>query len=815
MKHIKKKISANQSCQNKTDDFSESNKSSDWKKEREYLFAKIKYLEKEVSNLKSKNQELQVQLSHTSIETKSCPVTDENIKEPPPKRRIDHKRIYSEMFTSYRKKKLKQNSDDIGRSGLGLLKQLVKQKPKSFGGCTNEIMENKILSHIIKEFRKDIQEQQGVYSTKLGLSNTNFNSNNTNNKNIFNDNNNKLNNRSQNQRNRTMNNNNNTDVRFKKKIISSNKGNITLQKTLTNSTNKNINKKRPGCNIVIKNNNTLNELFHFLDESHQNDYIKNNNNTFNYPRNENGMITTDINVNDLINRNYNTDMNIITNNYIDLNEQDDFTEKINESSSGHTQNTLETIIKKPEGFNLNNSLSKKSLSNSTSQKINNSINNNSINNNNNNEQTLVNFSNITPPSISQSSSIVFLPNNKQMQGSSSANSMSSKRSTSSTGPSSVLKFHLDEVRGIYIDPNQKVLTSISEDKTIALWDLEKVLKHPKDEEPYMVFRMHTNPIFTITGSCNKNLVGDNLNNVSVYSSGSDGVIRGLKIPNINTPNTEENMNKYSLMSWRAHQDMIWQLNYHPNNYLLGSVSSDGTVKIFKTYELYEERNLSAFNTGVNFGNKYKKNDNFRNSAKPYHYYHYDNSYSKNLVRNFMFRNRRDNIIEIPTSCDWRPKNSNQLIVSHIAPFIKLYDIETGLTVNDFSYNVERNIPYESKQVNKILFFNNELFVTGHEDKHVRFFDINQKNIINDFLVHTDSVSDLCKGFNEYQLLTCSQDGNVRCWDLRGCKNKLIFDVPAHRKKFDEGCLSIKTLLYRGENYFVTSGADGTIKIFSA
>ena len=188
-----------------------------------------------------------------------------------------------------------------------------------------------------------------------------------------------------------------------------------------------------------------------------------------------------------------------------------------------------------------------------------------------------------------------------MQGSSSANSMSSKRSGSSTGLSSVLKFHLDSVRGIYIDPNQKVLSSISEDKTIALWDLEKVLKYPKDEVPYMIFRMHTNPIFTITGPSDKNLTGDDLNNVSVYSSGSDGVIRGLKIPAINTPNTEDNMNKYSLLSWRAHQDMIWQLNYHPLNYLLASVSSDGTVKIFKTHEFYEERNFSYISTSINFG----------------------------------------------------------------------------------------------------------------------------------------------------------------------------------------------------------------------
>ena len=64
------------------------------------------------------------------------------------------------MFTSYRKKKFKQNSED-SRSGIGVLKQqLVKQKPKSFGEGTKGIIGNKILSNIIKEFRIDLQEQK-------------------------------------------------------------------------------------------------------------------------------------------------------------------------------------------------------------------------------------------------------------------------------------------------------------------------------------------------------------------------------------------------------------------------------------------------------------------------------------------------------------------------------------------------------------------------------------------------------------------------------------------------------------------------------
>ena len=76
------------------------------------------------------------------------------------------------------------------------------------------------------------------------------------------------------------------------------------------------------------------------------------------------------------------------------------------------------------------------------------------------------------------------------------------------------------------------------------------------------------------------------------------------------------MNKYTLLSWRVHQDMIWQLNYHLSNFLLASVSSDGSVKIFKTYELYEENNIFD-------ENKFKKTKSKKINL--HHYYHYDNS----------------------------------------------------------------------------------------------------------------------------------------------------------------------------------------------
>ena len=857
MKHCKKKVN-NQPPKSKQEEkeSTDINKSLDWKKEREILFSKIKTLEKEVNSLKTKNQELQIQLTltQTSVESKtSFVVTDENIKEPQ-KRRVDHKRIYSEMFTSYRKKKLKQNSED-GRSGIGVLKQLIKQKPKSFGEGTNEIIGNKILSNIIKEFRIDLQEQKKLDQNYNNSKNINKNINKNLNKNL----NNKINKNFN--RTNTINKINKTNTVNKSNTVNKTNvinNNLNYNTTINKDNNKNQKEPKGMKNVISnkinnyplkKNNNNINNNNNYcFPKKTQNNNINNNNilygdnnkNNFNRRKiicdttnnTQNGSLATDDNHNKTYNqpRNKNNLINDLNEDYygfynskrkeinnlfndplsqLNKNENlnidnDDFTEKINESSSGQTYRTGETILKKPNDFNSNSN----SLSNSTMKKSNSNNNNNtnkSNSNNNTNEQNSINFNNLknTPPStISQSSSVIFQPYSK-IEAFPSANYLTSKRFGGRNGPQSVLKFHLDSVRGIYIDPFQKVLTSVSEDKTMALWDLEKILKHSKDEEPFLVFRIHTTPIFTVTGTSNKNIIDDYLNNVSVYSSGSDGVIRGIKIPTTNIPNNEDNLNKYTLLSWRVHQDMIWQLKYHPSNFLLSSVSSDGTVKIFKTYELYEEK----YNFEENKKSKSKK-------MNLHHYYHYDNSYSKNLVRNLVYRNRRDNIIEIPTSCDWRPEISSQIIVSHIAPYIRLYDIETGQNVNDFSFDIERNIQYESKQVNKIVFYNNDLFATGHEDKHVKFFDVKSNKIISDFVAHTDSVNDLCKGFNDYQLLTCSQDGNVRSWDLRGGKNKLIFDIPAHRQKYDEGCFELKTLQYRGENYFVTCGADACIKIFS-
>ena len=350
--------------------------SSDWKREREFLFSKIKTLEKEVTSLKTKNQELQIQLTltQTSIESKQsfATTTNENLKIPK-KRRIDHKRIYSEMFTSYRKKKFKQNSED-SRSGIGVLKQqLVNQKPKSFGEGTKGIIGNKILSNIIKEFRIDLQEQKkleknncGENSNKTGLLLNNNTINNNQNNKIKKGNNNKfiknLTTKINNYPIKKGKNNNNLP---KKKL-----NRIQITDNNEDNTYNNINKKKIFCETV---NNT--ENISLVDDIDNKTCSQTKNDLSNDLNGEYyGFYDYSKKVN--INNIYNNEINIENLN-ID-NDNDDFTEKINESSSGQTHLTGETILKKPNDFNSNINTSKSNKSNSLS-KSNSTMNNQNAN----------------------------------------------------------------------------------------------------------------------------------------------------------------------------------------------------------------------------------------------------------------------------------------------------------------------------------------------------------------------------------------------------------------------------------------------------
>ena len=99
-----------------------------------------------------------------------------------------------------------------------------------------------------------------------------------------------------------------------------------------------------------------------------------------------------------------------------------------------------------------------------------------------------------------------------------------------------------------------------------------------------------------------------------------------------------------------------------------------------------------------------------------------------MLKQLTFKNNY-NSIEIPTSCCWS-NTRNSIYVSYISPNIKNFDIETGKSIIDYSFQIDKALPFENQQINKIAFLGNNggnttnLLVTANEDRQLRIFDAN-------------------------------------------------------------------------------------------
>ena len=95
-------------------------------------------------------------------------------------------------------------------------------------------------------------------------------------------------------------------------------------------------------------------------------------------------------------------------------------------------------------------------------------------------------------------------------------------------------------------------------------------------------------------------------------------------------------------------------------------------------------------------------------------------------------------------------------------------------------------------------------VTGHEDRHIRFYDNNTGALVHSMVAHLDSVTSLAVDQHGLYLISGSHDCSIRCgtedtrslaltsscrlWNL---ENKTcVQEITAHRKKFDESIFDV-------------------------
>jgi len=321
-----------------------------------------------------------------------------------------------------------------------------------------------------------------------------------------------------------------------------------------------------------------------------------------------------------------------------------------------------------------------------------------------------------------------------------------------------LRSHFDGVRSLGFHPTEPVLITASEDQTLKLWNLQKTITTKKstalDVEPVYTFRGHTGPVLCLTVSS----AGD-----YCFSGGLDGTIRCWNLP----PSTIDPYDSYDaaviLAVLEGHTDAVWNLSYNSSRGQLLSCSADGNVKLWSP-----------------------------TAAKP-------------LVASYGSTGDDGQ----PTSCDWVHQENNHMMVAYSAPAVVIYDVETGQPVIRLDTT---NDPVSGQvgPINRVLSHPTlPLTITGHEDRHIRFYDNNTGSLVHSMVAHLDAVTSLAVDQHGLYLISGSHDCSIRLWNLES--KTCVQEITAHRKKFDESIFDVA--FHPSRPYIASAGADALAKVF--
>ncbi|KAI7823326.1 WD40-repeat-containing domain protein [Gamsiella multidivaricata] len=353
-------------------------------------------------------------------------------------------------------------------------------------------------------------------------------------------------------------------------------------------------------------------------------------------------------------------------------------------------------------------------------------------------------------------------------------------------PKLTLRRHLDTVRSIAFHPSDKALLSGSEDGTMKCWNLEAPLQDSKRQlngeiEPVHTYRGHTKPVTAVAISADQN---------KCFSSSMDSTVRSWKMVPMNKETYARLDPSLSMSSFIGHTDTVWDIRLFPisisSSQLLASISADGALKIWDT-----ETKGSPLRSSWGY-----------NGLEPSELTEPTAAYTSGLAK-----------LPTPTSLDFCPTDLRKMVVSYSNAVIKLFDIETGKEILAFKSN-ESYDGTTATQINKIVCHPTlPIVISGHEDRYIRFFDINSGSCSFSMLAHLDAVSSL--DIDPSGLVLCSggHDGSVRLWDIGSSTRSCLQEFTGHRRKSGEGVMSVK---YHSTlpGLLATGGADSIVKVYT-
>ena len=117
----------------------------------------------------------------------------------------------------------------------------------------------------------------------------------------------------------------------------------------------------------------------------------------------------------------------------------------------------------------------------------------------------------------------------------------------------------------------------------------------------------------------------------------------------------------------------------------------------------------------------------------------------------------------------------------------------------------------SKYINRIISHPTmPIIITAHEDRWIRFYDVNDGTLLHAMVAHLDAVTSLAIDVHGLYLLSGSHDCSIRLWNIAN-KKTCVQEITAHRKKFEESILDVA--FHPTKPFIASAGADAIAKVF--
>ncbi|KIJ29882.1 hypothetical protein M422DRAFT_235064, partial [Sphaerobolus stellatus SS14] len=340
-----------------------------------------------------------------------------------------------------------------------------------------------------------------------------------------------------------------------------------------------------------------------------------------------------------------------------------------------------------------------------------------------------------------------------------------------------LRNHLDAVRTITFHGQDLLLASGGDDYTVKLWrvdasGLTSNTSNAKTEiEPQLTLRGHSAPVTCLAFSSGRNLL---------YSGSLDATIHVWRLPPSNHSTYAAFDSSLSKGTLIGHTDAVWDLTLVRDESLLVSCGADGSVKIWDVGSSTAPGSLKMTwgYEGLGEGNQESATDGEPIAA---------------------------------TAVEAIKTDLKKIAVAYRNSVVKIFDVDTGKELG----RLQSGVVYDgtpSSQINKLASHPTmPLLVTGHEDKHIRLFDITTGQCTHSMVAHLDAVTALAIDPAGFSLVSGGHDCSLRFWDLlssRAC----VQETTSHREKADEGVLDVA--FHPSLPFLASAGADGVIKLYA-